>query len=149
MSAGESVLAHRFGSAITLVDAEHLDGSGPATVVRARIASSSFALPRTLVIKHYPQRPAKGAVDPFAQEAVSYQLFTALSPDERMCPELLAHDGKHRVLVIDDLGDAPTLRDSCTAATRARRSVHCSRGRVRLAGCTRARRAGKPTSTRC
>ncbi|GAA1978923.1 phosphotransferase [Amycolatopsis minnesotensis] len=111
MSAGESVLAHRFGSAITLVDAEHLDGSGPATVVRARIASSSFALPRTLVIKHYPQPPAKGAADPFAQEAVSYQLFTALSPDERMCPELLAHDGKHRVLVIDDLGDAPTLRD--------------------------------------
>ncbi|WP_158892088.1 phosphotransferase [Amycolatopsis anabasis] len=111
VEAGEAVLAHRFGSTITLVDPEDLAGSGPATVVRAHIASSPFALPRTLVIKHYPVAPPKGEVDPFAQEAVSYQLFTALSPDERMCPELLAHDGKLRVLVIDDLGRAPTLRD--------------------------------------
>jgi len=111
VAAGESVLAHRFGSAIRLVDAEELAGSGPATVVRARVASSPFELPRTLVIKHYPVRPRPGMIDSFAQEAVSYQLFTALTPEDRMCPELLAHDGKHRVLVIDDLGTAPTLQD--------------------------------------
>ncbi|WP_020672636.1 hypothetical protein [Amycolatopsis nigrescens] len=111
VAAGEAVLAHRFGSAISLVDPEELLGSGPATVVRAKIASSPFSLPRTLVIKHYPQSPRPGEADPFAQEAVSYQLFTALSAEERMCPELLAHDGKRRVLVIDDLGRAPTLRD--------------------------------------
>jgi hypothetical protein len=111
VTAGESVLAHRFGSTITLVDPEDLAGSGPATVVRAKVASSPFALPRTLVIKHYPASPPPGEADPFAQEAVSYQLFTALSPDERMCPELLAHDGSERVLVIDDLGRAPTLQD--------------------------------------
>jgi hypothetical protein len=109
--AGESVLARRFGSTITLVDPEELAGSGPATVVRARVASSPFALPRTLVIKHYPTRPPPDEIDSYAQEAVSYQLFTALAPEDRMCPELLAHDGRHRVLVIDDLGRAPTLED--------------------------------------
>ncbi|WP_027940767.1 phosphotransferase [Amycolatopsis taiwanensis] len=110
VAAGEAVLAHRFGSTITLAEPEVLTGSGPATVVRARIASSPFGLPRTLVIKHYPAaRP--GLPDPFAQEAVSYQLFTALSAEDRMCPELLAHHGPERVLVIEDLGRAPTLED--------------------------------------
>jgi hypothetical protein len=111
IAAGESVLARRFGSAIRLVDPEGLHGSGPATVVRAHVATSPFELPRTLVIKHYPERPQPGMIDSFAQEAVSYQLFTSLAPEDRMCPELLAHDGRHRVLVIDDLGRAPTLQD--------------------------------------
>ncbi|HVV13018.1 phosphotransferase [Amycolatopsis sp.] len=111
VEAGEAVLSHRFGSSIALVEPEVLPGSGPATVVRARIATSPFGLPRTLVIKHYPEPAPKGAPDPFAQEAVSYQLFTALPPEDRMCPELLAHDGARRVLVIDDLGRAPTLQD--------------------------------------
>src|SRR3569833_3198136 len=120
VAAGESVLSRRFGSAITLVAPEDLAGSGPATVVRARVVSSSFALPRTLVIKHYPESPAAGDADPFAQEAVSYQLFTALAPDERMCPELLAHDGRDRVLVLEDLGRTPTLEDKLYARdTRA------------------------------
>src|SRR5438445_4568625 len=108
--AGEAVLANRFGSTIALVEPELLAGSGPATVVRARIASSPFGLPRSLVIKHYPAYVA-GAADPFAQEAVSYQLFTALSAEDRKCPELLAHHGRERVLVIEDLGRAPALRD--------------------------------------
>lgn len=116
IAAGEAVLAHRFGSAITLVDPEDLAGSGPATVVRARVASSPFALPRTLVIKHYPRLHEGDEADPFAQEAVSYQLFTALAAEERMCPELLAHDGERRVLVIEDLGRAPTLEDKLSGS---------------------------------
>ncbi|WP_410618976.1 phosphotransferase [Amycolatopsis sp. cmx-8-4] len=135
VAAGESVLSRRFGSAITLVSPEDLAGSGPATVVRARVVSSSFALPRTLVIKHYPDRPAPGAEDSFAQEAVSYQLFTALSPDERMCPELLAHDGRDRVLVLEDLGRTATLEDKLyardsRAAERALLSWARSLGRL-------------------
>ncbi|OXM62477.1 phosphotransferase [Amycolatopsis vastitatis] len=135
VTAGESVLSRRFGSAITLVAPEDLAGSGPATVVRARVVSSSFALPRTLVIKHYPDPPEPGAADPFAHEAVSYQLFTALSPDERMCPELLAHDGRHRVLVLEDLGRTPTLEDKLyardsRAAERALLSWARSLGRL-------------------
>ncbi|MEU4247452.1 phosphotransferase [Amycolatopsis sp. NPDC026612] len=133
VAAGESVLSRRFGSAITLVAPEDLAGSGPATVVRARVVSS-FALPRTLVIKHYPDRPESGA-DPFAQEAVSYQLFTALAPDERMCPELVAHDGPARVLVLEDLGRTPTLEDKLyardsRAAERALLSWARSLGRL-------------------
>jgi hypothetical protein len=135
VAAGESVLSRRFGSAITLVSPEDLAGSGPATVVRARVVSSSFALPRTLVIKHYPDRPAPGEPDSFAQEAVSYQLFTALSPDERMCPELLAHDGRDRVLVLEDLGRTATLEDKLyardsRAAERALLSWARSLGRL-------------------
>lgn len=116
IAAAEAVLAERFGSAITLVDAEDLAGSGPATVVRARVASSPFSLPRTLVIKHYPGTPAPGEPDPFAREAASYQLFTALAAEDRVCPEMLAHSGAKRVLVIDDLGRVPTLEDKLRAA---------------------------------
>ncbi|MET7998111.1 phosphotransferase [Amycolatopsis sp. NPDC005232] len=142
VAAGEAVLSRRFGSAITLVSPEGLEGSGPATVVRARVVSSSFALPRTLVIKHYPDPPEPGDADPFAQEAVSYQLFTALSPDERMCPELLAHDGRHRVLVIEDLGRAPTLQDKLAsrdsrAAERALLSWARSLGRLHASTASR------------
>ncbi|WP_033291642.1 hypothetical protein [Amycolatopsis jejuensis] len=142
VAAGEAVLSRRFGSAITLVSPEHLAGSGPATVVRARVVSSSFALPRTLVVKHYPDPPDPGAADPFAQEAVSYQLFTALAPDERMCPELLAHDGGHRVLVIEDLGRAPTLQDKLMArdsraAERALLSWARSLGRLHASTASR------------
>ncbi|GAA4526951.1 phosphotransferase [Amycolatopsis samaneae] len=115
VAAGESVLTRRFGSTISLVAPEDLAGSGPATVLRARVASSPFALPRTLVIKHYPDPAEPGKPDPYAQEAVSYQLFTALTAGERMCPELLAHDARHRVLVLDDLGRAPTLEDKLNA----------------------------------
>lgn len=135
VEAGEAVLAHRFGSTITLVDPEDLGGSGPATVVRARVAHSPFALPRTLVIKHYPQPEPGAETDPFVQEAVSYQLFNALQPEERMCPELLAHDHRSRVLVIEDLGDAPTLHDKlrsrdARAAERALLSWARSLGRL-------------------
>ncbi|MBN9740235.1 phosphotransferase [Amycolatopsis sp. A1MSW2902] len=159
VAAGEAVLTRRFGSAITLVSPEHLSGSGPATVVRARVVSSSFALPRTLVVKHYPDPPEPGRVDPFAQEAVSYQLFTALAPDERMCPELLAHDGGDRVLVIEDLGRAPTLRDKLAArdsraAERALLSWARSLGRLHASTASREadfnallRRLGGPVRT--
>lgn len=116
IEAGEAVLSQRFGSAIRLEEAENLAGTGPATVVRARVASPSFDLPRTLVVKHYPdvsdERSVNGDPDPFAQEVVSYQLFTALSPEDRMCPELVAHGGSRRVLVIEDLGDLATLEDA-------------------------------------
>ncbi|MFD8492112.1 phosphotransferase [Amycolatopsis sp. NPDC059657] len=144
VAAGESVLARRFGSAITLVDPEDLAGTGPATVVRARVASSPFSLPKTLVIKHYPLPPTPGESDPFAQEAVSYQLFTALAPEERMCPELLAHDARYRVLVLDDLGRAPTLRDklwSAEARAAERALISWARSLGRLHASTASREA--------
>lgn len=111
VAAAEDVLSRRFGSTVGLAEPEDLGGSGSASVVRVRVASSPFTLPRTLVLKHYPPQRPGDTDDGFAREAVSYQLFTALAEDDRMCPELFAHGGGERVLVLEDLGKAPTLAD--------------------------------------
>lgn len=116
VAAAEGVLANRFGSPIKLAEPEDLAGSGPAVVVRVRVVSSPFSLPKTLVIKHY-RGSAGQTPDPFATEAASYQLFTALTSEQRMCPEPIGHDGKLRVLVLSDLGRAPTLEDKLRTAT--------------------------------
>jgi len=132
----ERVLSHRFGATIRLADPEHLGGSGRSTVVRVRVASSPFSLPRTLVVKRYG--PAKHPLqdgDEFIQEAVSYQLFTAFSPEDRMCPEMFAQDSTARLVVLEDLGRAPTLADKLLsddprAAERALLSWSRSLGRL-------------------
>src|SRR5690606_7917073 len=129
VAAAESVLADRFGAPITLTDPEDLAGSGPAVVVRVRVASSPFSLPKTLVVKHYRRQSA------FATEAASYQLFTALTSEERMCPEPIGHDKTRGVLVLSDLGLAPTLEDKlhqrdARAAERALLSWSRALGRV-------------------
>lgn len=111
IAAAESVLSRRFGAPITLDEPVDLGGSERTTVLRARVASTPFSLPKTLVIKHYGPRAGARGAESFAREAVSYQLFTALSEDERMCPELFAHDATERVLVLEDLGRSPTLTD--------------------------------------
>lgn len=111
VAAAEEVLSGRFGAAITLAEPEVLGGSGSASVIRVRVASSPFTLPRSLVVKRYPQELSGTVDDGFAREAVSYQLFTALAEDDRMCPQLFAHGGTQRVLVLEDLGNAATLAD--------------------------------------
>ncbi|WP_132125074.1 hypothetical protein [Actinocrispum wychmicini] len=108
VAAAEAVLRRRFGAKIQLAEPEDLGGSKLSTVVRVRVAATPFSLPRTLVVKRYTE-PAPA--ESFVREAVSYQLFTALTAEERMCPELYAHDGNAGVIVIEDLGRAPTLAD--------------------------------------
>ncbi|MBP2330207.1 hypothetical protein JOF56_010592 [Kibdelosporangium banguiense] len=108
VTAAEAVLRRRYGAKIQLAEPEDLGGSKFSTVVRVRVAATPFSLPRTLVVKRYEQPTPSEA---FVREAVSYQLFTALTADERMCPELYAHDGAAGVIVIEDLGRAPTLAD--------------------------------------
>jgi hypothetical protein len=131
----EQVLSHRFGATIRLADPEHLGGSGRSTVIRVRVASSPFSLPRTLVVKRYGPAGQQAVGDAFVQEAVSYQLFTAFSAEERMCPEMFAHDGAVRLVVLEDLGRAPTLADKllandARAAERALLSWSRSLGRL-------------------
>jgi hypothetical protein len=131
----EQVLSRRFGAAIRLADPEHLGGSGRSTVVRVRVASSPFALPRTVVVKRYGPANQPPAGDEFVQEAVSYQLFTANTPEDRMCPEMFAHDVAARLVVLEDLGRAPTLADKLLgndpkAAERALLSWSRSLGRL-------------------
>lgn len=132
--AAEAVLSRRFGARITLTEAEDLGGSERSCVVRARVAASPFSLPRTLVLKRYVQ-PLDEHCDAFAREAASYQLFTALASEDRMCPELFAHDPGSRLVVLEDLGHAPTLADKllgddARAAERALLSYSRSLGRL-------------------
>lgn len=115
VTAAEEVLSSRFGATIALAEPEDLGGSGGASVIRARVASSPFTLPKSLVLKRYPAPPSGVVDDGFAREAVSYQLFTALAEDDRMCPQLIAHGATQRVLVLEDLGKAETLADKLLA----------------------------------
>jgi len=108
--AAESVLDRRFGARIELSEPEDLGGSERSVVVRARVTASPFSLPRTLVLKRYLE-PVGELCDSFVREAASYQLFTALAPEDRMCPELIAHDADTRLVVLEDLGRVPTLAD--------------------------------------
>jgi hypothetical protein len=132
--AAEAVLGRRFGTRITLREAEDLGGSARSCVVRVRVAASPFSLPRTLVLKRYLQ-PLDEHCDSFVREAASYQLFTALASEDRMCPELFAHDPGSRLVVLEDLGHAPTLADKllgtdARAAERALLSYARSLGRL-------------------
>ncbi|MFI7674056.1 hypothetical protein [Actinophytocola sp. NPDC049390] len=134
MVAAEAVLSRRFGARIRLTEPEDLGGSNRSCVVRVRVAVSPFSLPRTLVLKRYLQ-PSDEHCDSFVREAASYQLFTALASEDRMCPELFAHDPVSRLLVLEDLGRAPTLAekllgDDAKGAERALLSYSRSLGRL-------------------
>lgn len=107
----EAVLSKRTGAPVRLADAEDLGGSDRSVVMRVRIAESPFELPRTVVVKHYGECPVEARSDPFAHEAASCQLTTALPPEARVGPELIAHDAAERLLVLEDLGRGFTLAD--------------------------------------
>ncbi len=109
--AAESVLSKRFGARIQLAEPEDLGGSERSIVLRVKVAASPFSLPRTLAVKRYVQPAGTSPRDSWVREAVSYQLFTALAAEDRMCPELFAHDSGTNLLVMEDLGRAPTLAE--------------------------------------
>ncbi|GAA3859269.1 hypothetical protein GCM10022243_26370 [Saccharothrix violaceirubra] len=109
VAAAESVLSSRFGAPVRLADPEDLGGTGRSVVVRVRVASTPFSLPRTLVVKRYPAPVADR--DPFAHEAVSHKLLTALPGEDRRTPELVAQDPRKRLVVLEDLGKAPRLAE--------------------------------------
>lgn len=132
--AAESVLSRRFGATIKLSEPQDLGGSERSVVLRVRVATSPFSLPRTLVLKRYLEPPDQHC-DSFVREAASYQLFTALASEDRMCPELFAHGADSRLVVLEDLGGAPTLADKllgddARAAERALLSYSRSLGRL-------------------
>ncbi|WP_424188479.1 hypothetical protein ACOBQX_10190 [Actinokineospora sp. G85] len=133
--AAEALLSKRFGARVELADPQDLGGSGRSTVLRVKVAATPFSLPRNLVVKRYGQQDAAQPRDSWVREAVSYQLFTALVAEDRMCPELFAHDSGSRLLVMEDLGRAPTLAgklhgDDSRAAEAALLSWARSLGRL-------------------
>ncbi|HEV7452355.1 MAG TPA: hypothetical protein VGO16_13400 [Pseudonocardiaceae bacterium] len=125
LCAAERLLSARLGARVQLADPEHLGGSGRSTVVRVRVAHTPFTLPRTLVVKHSPAPAPVGGVDPFALEAASCQLFTALLHEDlrhqdRPGPELIACDRVQRLLVLEDLGRSGTVASLLYAADASR-----------------------------
>ena len=109
MRVAEALLTARMGAAVELADPEDLGGSDRSVVLRVRVARNPFSLPRTLVIKHSTVPAPAGAIDPFAREAASCQLFTALHLDHRPGPALIASDPTERLLVLEDLGRSATV----------------------------------------
>ncbi|HYZ09790.1 MAG TPA: hypothetical protein VE709_14640 [Pseudonocardiaceae bacterium] len=122
--AAEGLLTDRMGAQVELADPEDLGGSVRSMVLRVRVARNPFSLPRTLVVKHTTAAVPEDCGDPFAREAASCQLFTALHPDHRPGPALIASDAGRRLLVLEDLGRSATLagtlmRGESTQAVRA------------------------------
>jgi hypothetical protein len=111
LSAAERLLSRRAGASVVLADPEDLGGSGRSVVARARVARNPFSLPRSLVVKQYVADPPPDRPDPFRCEVASCQLFTALPPEVRPSPVIIAHDPQSRLLVLEDLGRSSTLAD--------------------------------------
>ena len=109
VTAAEGLLTDRMGAQVELADPEDLGGSIRSVVLRVRVARNPFSLPRTLVVKHTTAAAPENAGDPFAREAASCQLFTALHPDHRPGPALIASDPDRRLLVLEDLGRSATV----------------------------------------
>jgi hypothetical protein len=125
--AAEQLLAARLGAQVVLAEPEDLGGSSKSTVLRVRVARTPFSLPRTLVIKHSATEQL-GALGPFAHEAASCQLFTALRREDRPGPELIACDPAQRLLVLEDLGRSGTVANllqttDTSAASRVERAL--------------------------
>jgi len=111
LAAAERLLTRRVGAGVVLADPEDLGGSERSVVARARVARNPFSLPRSLVVKHYLGEPPTARPDPFRSEVASCQLFTALPPEVRPGPVIIAHDPQTRLLVLEDLGRSSTLAD--------------------------------------
>lgn len=109
--AAERLLSRWCGASIRLTDPEDLGGAARSIVVRVQVAENPFSLPRTMVIKRSIASVNDGEPDPFAHEAASCRLLTAVQPPEPVGPELIAHDPDERLLVMEDLGREATLAD--------------------------------------
>lgn len=131
VSAAQQLLTKRMGAPVKLSDPIELSGSGRTTVLRVRVAESSFTLPRTLILKQARGAAADrrmgglapGSADAnFLREAVSYQFTTALGCDQRPGAYLLAHSLPDRLLILSDLGEnaglTAVLRSGSEAAGR-------------------------------
>ena len=136
LGSAERLLARRTGAPVTLADPEDLGGSGRSVVLRVRVDENPFQLPRTLVVKQVrgergtPRRDGAGGASPsgeeqreaFLREVVSYQFATALHADHRPGASLVGYDVDAQLLVLADLGSAPTMAE--VVATQDGSALH-------------------------
>jgi hypothetical protein len=116
MAAAERLLSRWCGASVRLTDPEDLGGAARSVVLRVRVTENPFSLPRTLVLKRNIATVVDGESDPFAHEAASCRLLTAVQPADPVGPELIAHDPNERLLVMEDLGRAATLAEKLLGA---------------------------------
>ncbi len=117
--AAERLLTARLGAQVELADPEDLGGSDSSVVLRVRVARNPFSLSRTLVVKRRTAQAPDAVPGPFAREAASCQLFTALHTDERPGPALIASDPEQQLLVLEDLGRSGTVESVLVSGDRA------------------------------
>lgn len=112
LRSAERLLTRRTGAPVVLVDPEDLGGSDRTVVLRVRPRENPFSLPRTMVVKKVLSgQGGRDAAEAFLRETVSYQFANSLPLEHRPGATLVAHDVEDRVLVLADLGGAPTLAD--------------------------------------
>jgi hypothetical protein len=112
LRSAERLLTRRTGAQVVLVDPEDLGGSDRTVVLRVRPRENPFSLPRTMVVKKVlTGQGGRDAEEAFLRETVSYQFANSLPLEHRPGATLVAHDVADRVLVLADLGGAPTLAD--------------------------------------
>ena len=112
LRAAERLLTRRTGANVVLVEPEDLGGSDRTLVLRVRPRENPFSLPRTMVVKKVlTGQGGRDADEAFLRETVSYQFANSLPLEHRPGATLVAHDVSERVLVLADLGGAPTLAD--------------------------------------
>ncbi|MUM18463.1 kinase [Mycobacterium sp. CBMA271] len=116
MATAEELLTRRAGATVTLAEPEDLGGSGPAIVLRVRAVQNPFALPKSMVIKQVPEGGSDASV---LREVVSYQFANSLTAKHRPGPELVAYDIAERLIVLTDLGSAPTMSELLAERNRA------------------------------
>lgn len=107
----EDLLSSRFGGQQEITETDRLDGSGTATVLRARLAASPFLQQRSVILKYIPETGEQLDDAALVREVVAYQFTTSLPEDVRPGPVLLAHDVPRRILVITDSGDGDTFAE--------------------------------------
>ncbi|MBA0044737.1 kinase [Mycobacteroides sp. LB1] len=116
IATAEGLLSRRAGATVTLAEPEDLGGSGPAIVIRVRAVQNPFALPKSMVIKQVPEGGSDASV---LREVVSYQFANSLTAKHRPGPELVAYDIAERLIVLTDLGAAPTMAELLAERNRA------------------------------
>lgn len=105
---GAGLLTARFGRRVTLtlVDPIVEDRGYRHTVLRCGLRQGPVEAPETVVLKQ-ANAPGRG----FALELAGLQLLSELPRASNVVPAVLAADRKAEVLVLEDLGSGPRLRE--------------------------------------
>ncbi|WP_328588281.1 phosphotransferase [Corynebacterium yudongzhengii] len=101
----QALLSRKFGGGQRFTETQRLEGTGTATVLRARLAPQAFLQQRSVVVKYVPETGDLFDDAALLREIAAYQFTTSLSENVRPGPYMLAHDMDARLMVISDSGD--------------------------------------------